>query len=85
MVIGARQTFEYFKQIQNRITGFVSSHCSITEERLENLMMETRVMTKDLGTILVGKECVQEGIINEVGGIKEAIAKLHEMIHEQRK
>lgn len=85
MVIGARQTFEYFKQIQNRITGFVSSHCNITEERLENLMMETKVMTKDLGTILVGKECVQEGIINEVGGIKEAIAKLHEMIREQRK
>ena len=84
MVIGVRQTFDYFKQIQNRITGFVSSHCSISEERLESLMMETAVLTKDVGTILVGKQCVDEGIINEVGGIKEAIAKLHEMIAENR-
>ena len=79
-VIGVRQTFDYFKQIQNRITGFVSSHCNISEERLEELMMETRMLTKDVGTILVGRECVEEGIINEVGGIKEAIKKLHEMI-----
>ena len=85
MVIGVRQTFDYFKQIQSRITGFVSSHCNITEERLEALMMETKVLTKDLGTILVGSECVEEGIINEGGGIKDAIAKLHELIAEQRK
>ncbi len=80
MVIGVRQTFDYFKQIQSRITGFVSTHCNISEERLESLMMETKMLTKDLGTILVGSECVKEGIINEVGGIKEAIQKLHEMI-----
>ena len=85
MVIGVRQTFDYFKQIQSRSTGFVSSHCNITEKRLEELMMETKVLTKDLGTILVGTECVDEGIINEVGGIKEAIAKLHELIAEVRK
>lgn len=85
MVIGVRQTFDYFKQIQNRITGFVSSHCNITEARLEELMMETAMLTKDVGTILVGKQCVDEGIINEVGGIKEAIAKLHELIEERRK
>lgn len=80
MVIGVRQTFDYFKQIQDRITNFVSSHCAISEERMEALMMETRVLTKDLGTILVGEACVKEGIIDEVGGIKEAIAKLHELI-----
>lgn len=84
-VIGVRQTFDYFKQIQNRITGFVSSHCNISEERLEELMMETRMLTKDVGTILVGRECVEEGIINEVGGIKEAIKKLHEMIGKGKK
>lgn len=85
MVIGVRQTFDYFKQIQNRITGFVSSHCNISEKRLEELMMETSMLTKDVGTILVGKECVEEKIIDEVGGIKEAIAKLHDMIAENRK
>lgn len=84
MVIGVRQTFDYFKQIQNRITGFVSSHCDISEQRLEALMMETTMLTKDVGTILVGKECVDEGIINEVGGIKEAICKLHKMIGERK-
>ncbi len=84
MVIGVRQTFDYFKQIQNRITGFVSGHCDITKERFETLMMETTMLTKDVGTILVGKECVEEGIINEVGGIKEAIQKLHEMIDEKK-
>lgn len=82
-VIGVRQTFDYFKQIQNRITGFVSTHCRITVERFEELMMETTVLTKDVGTILVGEGCVREGIINEVGGIKEAISKLHEMIAER--
>lgn len=82
-VIGVRQTFDYFKQIQNRITGFVSTHCEITVERFEELMMETTVLTKDVGTILVGEGCVKEGIINEVGGIKEAISKLHEMIAER--
>ena len=68
MVIGVPQTFDYFKQIQNRITGFVCSHCGISKSRLEELMMETGVLTKDVGTILVGQEAVNEGIINDVGG-----------------
>ena len=85
MVIGVQQTFDYFLQIQNRITGFVCEHCKIQKERIEELMMETAMLTKDVGTILVGKQCVDEGIINEVGGIKEAIAKLHELIEERRK
>lgn len=80
MVIGVPQTFDYFKQIQNRITGFVCNHCKISKSRLEELMMETGVLTKDVGTILVGQDAVNEGIINEVGGIKEAMRKLHEMI-----
>ncbi|MGN0430755.1 MAG: ClpP family protease [Lachnospiraceae bacterium] len=83
MVIGVPQTFDYFKQIQNRITGFVCSHCSVNKQRLEDLMMETGMLTKDVGTILVGQESVNEGIIDEVGGIKEAMAKLHELIWEK--
>ena len=83
MVIGVPQTFDYFKQIQNRITGFVCSHCKISKARLEELMMETGVLTKDVGTILVGQEAVNEGIINEVGGIREAMKHLHEMIDDK--
>lgn len=80
MVIGVPQTFDYFKQIQNRITGFVCSHCRISKSRLEELMMETGILTKDVGTILVGQEAVNEGIINEVGGIREAMERLHGLI-----
>ena len=81
MVIGVPQTFEYFKLIQDRITGFVCKHCSISKNTLEQLMTETGMLTKDVGTILVGEEAVKYGIIDEVGGIDKAIAKLHEMIH----
>lgn len=80
MVIGVQQTFDYFKQIQNRITGFVCEHCKIPKPRLEELMMETGMLTKDVGTVLVGREAVEEGIICEVGGISDAIAKLHDMV-----
>lgn len=83
MVIGVQQTFDYFRQIQNRITGFVCEHCKISKTRLEELMMETGVLTKDVGTILVGNEAVQEGIICQVGGIKDAIAQLHDMVDKK--
>ncbi|MDE6816320.1 MAG: ATP-dependent Clp protease proteolytic subunit [Lachnospiraceae bacterium] len=85
MVIGVPQTFDYFKQIQNRITGFVCAHCGISQDRLEELMMETGVLTKDVGTILVGEEAVEEGIICETGGIRQAMSKLHSLIDKKKK
>lgn len=85
MVIGVPQTFEYFKLIQDRITRFVCSHCGIAPARYEELMLETGILTKDVGTILVGEDAVKYGIINEVGGIRQALSKLHGMIAENRK
>lgn len=85
MVIGVPQTFDYFKLIQDRITGFVCEHCNISKSRLEELMMETGILTKDVGTILVGEEVVKNGIIDEVGGIDKAIRKLHDMISSKIK
>lgn len=85
MVIGVPQTFDYFKQIQDRITGFVCSHSEITRERIEELMMETEMLTKDVGTILVGQEAVREKIINETGGIGDAMKKLHYLIDRNKK
>ena len=79
-VIGAPQTYDYFRQMQDRILGFISSHCRAKRERLEELMLDTGMLTKDLGTILVGTQAVEEGIIDRTGGIREAIQKLHEMI-----
>lgn len=80
MIIGAPQTYEYFKRMQDRITGFIASHSKADQDRLEELMMNTGEMTKDLGTILIGQTAVDEGLIDEVGGIKEALKKLYEMI-----
>lgn len=85
MVIGVSQTFDYFKQIQDRISKFVTTHCKISEKRFLELMMETEVLTKDVGSILVGKEAVKEGIIDEVGGIKDALKKLHKLIEKRTK
>lgn len=78
-IIGAPQTFDYFRQIQDRITGFVCSHCMLSREKMESMMMETGMLTKDLGTILVGAEAVEAGLIDEVGGIREALDRLHRM------
>lgn len=83
MVIGVSQTFDYFKQIQDRISKFVTSHCKIDEKRFLDLMMETEILTKDVGSILVGKQAVKEGIIDEVGGIKDALKKLHKLIEKK--
>lgn len=83
LVIGAPQTYDYFQQMQDRITGFIADHCFATQARLEEMMLNTGMLTKDLGTILVGSQAVSEGIINEVGGIAESMAKLHQMIEEK--
>ncbi len=83
-VIGAKQTYDYFKQMQDRILGFIEGHSGAKKERLLELMMNTDMMSKDLGTILVGEEAVKEGLINEVGGIHEAVLRLHELIDKKK-
>lgn len=80
MVIGVRQTFDYFKIIQDRISGFVAKHSQIKKEEFEEMMVRQGLLTKDLGTILVGEEAVKAGVINEVGGIHAAILKLKSMM-----
>lgn len=82
-IIGAPQTFEYFKIIQDRIVEFVSTHSKMETDRIEDLMLAKGVLTKDLGTILVGSDTVEEGLINEVGGISSALTKLHDLIEAE--
>jgi len=62
----------------------VSSHSHISEERLNELMVETEQLTKDVGSILVGSQAVEEGLIDEVGGIHQAIMKLYHLIKESK-
>lgn len=84
MVIGASQTYEYFEMIQDRIISFISRHASITYDQVKRLMLNTEMLTRDLGTVLVGAEAVKQGLIDEVGGIRDALAKLHKMIEKKR-
>lgn len=79
-VIGAPATYDYFKRMQDRIIHFITTHCDATYEKIEELMMNTQMLTKDVGTILVGKEAVEVGLINEIGGIADAFKKLKELI-----
>ncbi|MGN0413786.1 MAG: ClpP family protease [Lachnospiraceae bacterium] len=83
-VIGAPQTYDYFRQMQNRISTFVANHSNINKDRFEELLMETGILTKDVGTILEGEEAVEEGIINKVGGLKEAVKELKRRIDKYR-
>lgn len=80
MVIGVTQTYEYFERIQDRILKFVVNHSKIEYDALKELMLATNKLAKDGGSILVGEETVQRGVIDAVGGIKEAFEKLYEMI-----
>lgn len=82
-VIGAPQTYDYFRQMQDRILGFISEHSRADRNRLEELMLDTGMLTKDLGTILVGEAAVKEGLIREVGGISNALQKLYSLIRGQ--
>ncbi len=84
MIIGVAQSFEYMEQIQERILGFVVKHSDIDYEKLKGLMLNTQMLTKDIGTILVGKETVESGIINEIGGVSDATKKLIQLIAESR-
>ena len=83
-VIGARQTYDYFQQMQDRIIGFITSHCTVTPQQVEKMMMNTQMLTKDLGTILVGKQAVDLGIIDAVGGISDAFTKLYQLIDKKK-
>ena len=68
MVIGAPQTYSQFQQIQDRIVDFIARNCGAKKERIEELMMNTCMLSKDLGTVLVGKEAVEENLVNGDGG-----------------
>ncbi|MBU9722686.1 MULTISPECIES: ClpP family protease [Bacillaceae] len=84
LVIGVPQTFEYLDKMQDRVISFVTKHSSITEETFKELMMSKGNLTRDIGTNVVGKDAVEYGIINEIGGLGPAIKKLNELIQENK-
>ena len=85
MFIGVMQSYKNMKKTQNRITKFISDHSKVSQERIEQLMLDPTQLVKDVGTMLEGEEAVKEGLIDEVGGMKDALGKLHEMIERGEK
>ena len=80
--IGVIQSYRNIEKIQDRITTFISDHCKMRKERVEELMHHIGQQVKDVGTILSGEKAVQEGLIDEMGGMKEATDKLIEKINQ---
>ena len=79
-IIGVPQSFYYFDKMQDRIVNFICSHSNVAEQNFRNMMNNTSELANDVGTIIDGYEAVKCGLIDEVGGLKEAISALKEMI-----
>lgn len=85
LIIGVPQTFEYFNKMQERILEFIARTSKISRETLMKLMLQTDELLNDMGTILIGKQAVDYGLIDEVGGVSDAIKKLNDLIKDREK
>ena len=79
LVIGVPQTYEYLEKMQDRVIRFLVEHSRVTEEKLREAMFRTGELVRDVGTVLVGREAVEIGLIDELGGLDKAMAKLREL------
>jgi ATP-dependent protease ClpP protease subunit len=84
MVIGVPQSFEYLERMQERVTRFVVEHSRIEEDVFRKLMLNTGELARDIGTTVVGRDAVMYGLMDEVGGLGQAMAKLQQMIEQRR-
>ncbi len=85
LVVGAPQTFRYFERIQEQIADFVTTNSRIDRETFLSYMMRTGEMATDVGSIVYGKEAVQLGLIDELGGLSDALSCLHRMIEGEKR
>lgn len=84
LVIGVPQTFYYFERMQDRIIHFVTSNSNVKRDSFTQLMLRTGELAADVGSVIYGKEAVEIGIIDEIGGLSSALDCLHEMIAVER-
>lgn len=84
LVIGVPQTFYYFERIQERITQFVTAKSHVKRKDFTKLMLQTGELAADVGSVIYGEEAVKLGLIDEIGGLSDALDCLHQMI-DQRK
>jgi ATP-dependent protease ClpP protease subunit len=85
LVIGVPQTFEYLDKMQERVVRFVTKHSNISEEKFKELMFSKGNLTRDIGTNVVGLDAVKYGLIDEVGGVSQAMKKLRELIEVNKR
>ena len=83
-VLGVPQAFDYLEKMQNRIINFITSHSNVTDEHLRHLLSRTDILVNDIGSILDGYGATECGLIDEIGGIKEAIAYLKKECKQRR-
>ncbi len=84
LVIGVPQTFEYLDKMQERVINFVTKHSRIKEDVFKDLMFAKGNLTRDIGTNVIGEQAVQYGLIDEVGGVAQAMKKLNELIEASK-
>ncbi|HOJ83205.1 MAG TPA: ATP-dependent Clp protease proteolytic subunit [Bacillota bacterium] len=84
LVIGVPQTYEYLDKMQDRVIQFITRHSRISEAKFRELMFSTGQLARDIGTVLVGKDAVEVGLINEAAGVGRAITVLNELIEKRR-
>jgi len=85
LVVGVPQTFTYFNEMQKRIIDFICAHSRADKDKIYELMMRPDMMATDVGSIIEGREAVEYGLIDEVGGLDKALEALRGMIKEKRK
>ena len=84
-MIGVPQTFYYFERVQERILQFVTANSAVTREAFTKLMHQTGELAADVGSVIYGEEAVELGLIDRIGGLSDALGRLHEMIDEHKK
>ncbi|MDF2882470.1 MAG: ATP-dependent Clp protease proteolytic subunit [Clostridiaceae bacterium] len=84
LIIGVPQTFNYFDKMQDRIIDFIVRSSKISRDVLKNMMLQTTDLLNDMGTILIGKQAIEVGLIDAVGGISDAVNKLNELIESKK-
>ena len=85
LVLGIPQTLEYFQRMQDRITNFVTQNSNISKERFNTVAMNTLVLVLDVGWVLEGPDAVEEGLIDSLGSLSDAMECLSRMIDKEKK
>lgn len=83
-IVGVSQSFEYFKKMQKRIADFLVEHSDISEKRFYELCMNTEELALDVGSVVEGDQAVQEGLINKVGTLSDALSELYRLIKAKK-